>query len=433
MIEYHENNEILARTINITFQHVIIDNSTGNDGLTRPLYGTILVAICLCIIILLTIIGNIIVLIALSINFALRSPTHLLMGNLALADLLLGITVLPFSATIEIFEGNWPFGRIFCHIWLAIDVLYCTASINGLMFISIERYIGVTNPLRYHIIITHRRTLIVICSIWILSILISVAPFFGWKKFDEIKLGTKTCFINDEPSYVLFSCSFSFYIPLIIILCVYTRVYREANKQSKFLYGSGHKKLKVDHNEITLRVHIVQSASNGHHNTSTNHLNGKNLITVPSKLSRFKRERKAEALSSVDPGVIFSVCFWLGYCNSCFNPFIYAFSSREFRKAFKSILRCRPHYKKTSSMYRISSAIEGLRLKSVASFDLSTNIPMSASMTTYRASLESQRLFPSPHYDSRRSQAKRLSTDTLSIRSINDRRSSQTRLQKQTN
>ena len=47
-------------------------------------------AIPLAIIILLTIFGNILVLIALCIDFALRSPTHLLMGNLACADLLLG-------------------------------------------------------------------------------------------------------------------------------------------------------------------------------------------------------------------------------------------------------------------------------------------------------------------------------------------------------
>ncbi|CAF0855122.1 unnamed protein product, partial [Didymodactylos carnosus] len=416
MVEYHA---ILTDTINITFQNIFNNNSTVDNGLLRPLYVTILIAFCLSCIILLTIIGNIVVLLALCINFALRSPTHLLMGNLALADLLLGITVLPFSATIEIFEGNWPFGRTFCHIWLAIDVLYCTASINGLMFISVERYIGVTNPLRYHIIITRGRTLIVICSIWILSILISVAPFFGWKKFNEIKLGTKTCFINDEPSYVLFSCSFSFYIPLIIILCVYTRVYREANRQSRFLYGDGHKKLKVNHNEVTLRVHIVHSTTNGHHSTTTTNLNGKNLVTVPSKFSRFKRERKAEALSSTDPGVIFSVCFWLGYCNSCFNPFIYAFSSREFRKAFKSILRCRPHFKKPSTMYRLSNALEGVRLRSLTSFDLSSNSPIDDSVHSCRASIESQRLFSSPHYRSQKIQEKRLSADTMNIRSQN--------------
>jgi hypothetical protein len=57
---------------------------------SRGLVFTILIALCLLTIILLTILGNILVLIALCIDFALRSPTHLLMGNLACADLLLG-------------------------------------------------------------------------------------------------------------------------------------------------------------------------------------------------------------------------------------------------------------------------------------------------------------------------------------------------------
>jgi len=56
----------------------------------RALVFTILIALCLSIIVLLTILGNILVLIALCVDFALRSPTHLLMGNLACADLLLG-------------------------------------------------------------------------------------------------------------------------------------------------------------------------------------------------------------------------------------------------------------------------------------------------------------------------------------------------------
>jgi hypothetical protein len=40
------------------------------------------------------------------------------------------------------------------------------------------------------------------------------------------------------------------------------------------------------------------------------------------------------------PPLVFSIIFWLGYCNSAINPFIYAMFSREFRGAFKKIL-CR--------------------------------------------------------------------------------------------
>ena len=38
------------------------------------------------------------------------------------------------------------------------------------------------------------------------------------------------------------------------------------------------------------------------------------------------------------PELVFDIFFWLGYCNSALNPFIYAMFSREFRGAFKKIL-----------------------------------------------------------------------------------------------
>ncbi|KAH6948210.1 hypothetical protein HPB50_023184 [Hyalomma asiaticum] len=40
------------------------------------------------------------------------------------------------------------------------------------------------------------------------------------------------------------------------------------------------------------------------------------------------------------PPILFDFCFWTGYFNSCLNPFIYASTSREYKRAFRSILRC---------------------------------------------------------------------------------------------
>ncbi|CAF2641366.1 unnamed protein product [Rotaria sp. Silwood2] len=417
---HHSVSWTINNDSNETFTSSIPDIYINEQS--RPLIFTILIAICLSIIILLTILGNILVLIAICIDFALRSPTHLLMGNLACADLLLGITVLPFSGTLEILHGRWLFGKTFCHIWLAIDVLYCTASIYGLMFISIERYFGVTCPLRYPIIITHRRTIYAILIAWIVAALVSIVPFFGWH--NKVKSIDNSCEVNDDLSYVLFSCSFSFYIPLIIILCVYGRIYGEANRQYQFLTGGQkevHLKQMLGRETVTLRIHlprrISSSISNGHVERPTSH---RKKLTAhmasssgTSKFSRMKRERKAaktlgivvgmfilcwspfflllpiKALTSTDPGVIFSICFWLGYCNSCFNPFIYAFSSREFRRAFKSILKCQriKQHKPSTSFFRVSSTItDQSRRKRSNSWDAS-----GCHSTSKLSSIKSQR------------------------------------------
>ena len=42
--------------------------------------------------------------------------------------------------------------------------------------------------------------------------------------------------------------------------------------------------------------------------------------------------------SNCIPEIVFDIFFWLGYCNSALNPFIYAMFSREFRGAFKKIV-----------------------------------------------------------------------------------------------
>jgi adrenergic receptor alpha-1D len=174
------------------------------------------------------------------------------------------------------------------------------------MFISIERYIGVTRPLRYPIIITHRRTIVAILVAWLIAMLVSIGPFLGWN--NEVKATDQICLVNDNLTYVLFSCSVSFYIPLIIILCVYGRIYGEAIRQYRFLSGGEkkvHLKELVGQECVTLRIHIPQhisasttSISNGYSSNSAISFNGKRVSTqmTPSgsnKLSKFKRERRA--------------------------------------------------------------------------------------------------------------------------------------------
>lgn len=76
----------------------------------------------------------------------------------------------------------WVFGRIFCDIWAAVDVLCCTASIMSLCVISIDRYIGVRYPLQYPMIVTEKRALLAMLGVWILAIIISIGPLLGWKQ-----------------------------------------------------------------------------------------------------------------------------------------------------------------------------------------------------------------------------------------------------------
>ncbi|RUS85433.1 hypothetical protein EGW08_006824 [Elysia chlorotica] len=224
-----------------------------SDAVERPLVATILIGLALALLVILTITGNVLVIASVALHSNLRTTTNYFIANLAIADLLLGTTVLPFSATWEVLQ-YWVFGQIFCDIWAAIDVLCCTASILSLCVISIDRYIGVTRPLQHARIMRHARAVYVIVCVWLLSLIISVAPLIGWKEAPHPD--PRVCTVTTQPGYVLFSVAGSFYIPCLIILGVYFRIYQETVKYTRCL-KAGAKTARVDQeNVVSLRIHM---------------------------------------------------------------------------------------------------------------------------------------------------------------------------------
>lgn len=97
---------------------------------SSSMFISILIGIILFTITIWTILGNILVILAFVIDKQIRQGgmSNYLIINLAISDLLLGIAVLPFSASYSTF-GIWYFGKFLCEFWLAIDVLCSTASI----------------------------------------------------------------------------------------------------------------------------------------------------------------------------------------------------------------------------------------------------------------------------------------------------------------
>ncbi|XP_028450398.1 alpha-1A adrenergic receptor [Perca flavescens] len=339
-------------------------NGSRHDAAPVDLSRAVPVGMVLAFFITFAIVGNILVILSVVCNRHLRIPTNYFIINLAIADLLLGTTVLPVSATLEVLN-YWVFGRIFCDIWAAVDVLCCTASIMSLCVISIDRYIGVRYPLQYPTIVTEKRALLAMLGVWILSIVISIGPLLGWKQTPS--QDDTECGITQEPFYALFSSLGSFYIPLAVILAMYFRVYVVAKRTTKNLEAGMMKERMADSNELTMRIHCrsqqIQELCPA--NAGGGASAARSSLTV--KLLKFSREKKAAKTLGVvvgmfilcwlpfflvlpigsfnkdlhPPPTLFKVIFWLGYFNSCLNPIIYPCYSREFKQAFIRILRCR--------------------------------------------------------------------------------------------
>uniref|UniRef100_A0A4W4F9Z7 Alpha-1A adrenergic receptor n=1 Tax=Electrophorus electricus TaxID=8005 RepID=A0A4W4F9Z7_ELEEL len=320
----------------------------------------IVLGLVLAVFIVFGVLGNVLVILSVVCHRHLRTVTHYFIVNLAVADLLLSSAVLPFSAIFEML-GRWVFGRAFCDVWAAMDVLCCTASIMSLCVISVDRYVGVSYPLRYPAIVTEQRALLALVVIWALAVTISVGPLFGWK--EPAPEDEAVCRITEEPGYAIFSAVGSFYVPLAVILAMYCRVYVVARRETRGL-REGRKTEKADHAEVvTLRIHRGNAAA-----TEDEAMRGRMHFTL--RLLKFSREKRAAKtlgivvgcfilcwlpfflvlpIGSIFPAyrpsdTVFKITFWLGYFNSCINPIIYPCSSQEFKKAFLSVLgACCPH------------------------------------------------------------------------------------------
>ncbi|XP_036385892.1 alpha-1A adrenergic receptor-like [Megalops cyprinoides] len=325
-------------------------------GLNVP--KAVVLALVLGVFLVFGVLGNLLVILSVACHRHLRTVTHYFIANLAVADLLLSLAVLPFSATFEIL-GRWVFGRPLCSAWAALDVLCCTASIMSLCVISVDRCIGVSYPLRYPAIVTKQRGQVALGALWAASLTISAGPLFGWK--EPAPEDDTVCRITEEPGYALFSALGSFYVPLAVILAMYCRVYVVARRESRGL-REGHKTDRSDPEGVTLRIHRGHSAGAGEDGDEEALRRRAHFSLRLLKLSREKKAAKTLGIvvgcfvlcwlpfflvlpiGSIFPSyrpsdTVFKITFWLGYFNSCINPIIYPCSSQEFKKAFQNVLR----------------------------------------------------------------------------------------------
>ncbi|XP_032908965.1 D(3) dopamine receptor [Catharus ustulatus] len=188
-------------------------------------------ALCYCILILAIIFGNVLVCLAVLRERTLQTTTNYLVVSLAVADLLVAILVMPWMVYLEVTGGVWTFSRICCDIFVTMDVMMCTASILNLCAISIDRYTAVVKPVQYQYSTGQsscRRVSLMIVIVWMLAFAVSCPLLFGFNTTGD----PSVCSISN-PSFVIYSSLVSFYLPFMVTLLLYVRIYLVLRQRQK--------------------------------------------------------------------------------------------------------------------------------------------------------------------------------------------------------
>lgn len=214
----------------------------SGNGTTLPLsspevvvvWPSALKSVIFGLIIVGTVLGNLLVCAAIGLTRKLRTASNLLIVSLAVSDLLVGTIDMPFALVYDVM-GRWVLGQATCDLWTSVDVLVCTASILNLCMISIDRYLTVTKPFVYATAVKRApaRIFVMIGLVWVLSTVISVPPLFGWKAPETVP---DQCEVSQDKGYQFFATIGAFYLPLVIMVVVYTRLYRVSSRLSKTEY-----------------------------------------------------------------------------------------------------------------------------------------------------------------------------------------------------
>ena len=202
----------------------------AKEILTTIPFDQIIFVVCASSIIAATIFGNVLVIIAVFAESKLRKVGNFFIVSLAVSDLLVGLFVTPVALVYNLL-GSWTFGAVFCDIWIAMDVVCCTASIVNLCVISFDRYNAITQPLRYALRRTASRAFVIIALIWAYSVFIAIPPFLGWS--DGREHAASQCMISQNVGYTIFSTVGAYYLPLVVMIVMYLKVFRATQQRKR--------------------------------------------------------------------------------------------------------------------------------------------------------------------------------------------------------
>lgn len=252
-----------------------------------------------------------------------KSPSIIFMIHLTLTDLALG-AALPFQIAYQLQGYDWNLGPKMCSL-LTVGFytnMYC--SILTMMAIGIDRYLGIVRPMLFRQTRKRKSIAFISCLLmWglVLSVLYPLMTTDLTFYIPELQI--TTCFDmlkrNMLPSTsawaaFLFSMVFVlFFFPFCVTTFCYASVIRKLARDSK----TAQKERAIRLAFVVLLVFTLGFAPN-------------NILLLSHAVTKLFYNK------SLYMAYKLSLC--LSCLNSCLDPFIYYFASKEFRQKMRQIM-----------------------------------------------------------------------------------------------
>jgi len=311
--------------------------------------GVNIITVLYVITMLVALVGNIILIYIVWTKPEVRSLTSSMFVNMAVADLMVTLFMMPMSIAHLHTNFTWAIpgvlGEITYRGFGFISHATVMASILCLAFMAIDRFFAIVYPWKRRSL-WFRQTKFVTPLIWIVSFALLAIMAVVYDVYDPTSQCGIDIFGNQTRtarSLFLYFFAISYFIPLFIISVLHAKTAHEVWfrwAQGEHLSNNQQQQREMTKRRVVRMLIIIVVVFA--------------LCWLPAQVIHLYWAITAWRGDGV-PDIVMFLAFWLGHANSAINPWLYIFLSTKIYSAFTKIIRRQPNGRSRESTQKTKS------------------------------------------------------------------------------